>query len=129
MLKSKSVIWKKFSRLIRKESANHQGMVKCISCNRVCVWEETDCGHFFENTERSSGWGGNALWYDLRNFGAQCQKCNRFASPEAKQDWSARFVAEHGIEVYNEMKHLRDVPKKWTPEEVNKILDDNFSQN
>ena len=123
MLKSKRTIWEAFSKKIRQRTANHQGMVRCVSCNRVCAWEETDCGHFFENTERSSGWGGNQLWYDLRNFGAQCQKCNRFNAPEAKRDWTVKFIQEYGETVYNEMKHMRDVPKKWTPEEVHSILE------
>lgn len=109
--------------MIRKNAANHQGYVHCASCRKIFPWEDTDCGHFFENTERSSGWGGNALWYDLRNFGTQCRECNRFNTAEAKQEWTAKFIKEHGHDVYDEMKLLRDIPKFWKPEEVNKIID------
>ena len=123
MIKAKSGLWQEFSRKIRKSCANHEGYVVCPSCLRSFPWQETDCGHFIENTERKKDWGGNALWYDSRNFSAQCRSCNTFKSAEAKREWTARFIDEHGIEYYEELKTLHRTPKKWTPEMVNEILE------
>jgi len=122
MIKNKTTLWRNFSRAIRQKQANHQGQVSCVSCGRVFNWQDTDCGHFFENTERKQDWGGNELWYNEKNFGTQCPRCNRFASAEGKQEWTARFIAIHGQKVYDNLKSLREIPKKWTPEEVNDII-------
>ena len=124
MIKSKTGLWSAFSKAIRKSQANHQGFAICPSCGKQVPWEETDCGHFIENTERKKDWGGNALWYDKRNFGAQCWNCNRFDAARAKRDWTERFVSQHGEDLYKELKELYYTPKKWTPEEVNAIIDE-----
>jgi hypothetical protein len=123
MLKSKTTLWQEFSRRIRQRDASHEGYVACVSCGKTFPWQETDCGHFVENTERSKGWGGNALWYDERNFAAQCIACNRFKAAEAKRNWGVTFASKYGKELHEELISLKNTPKKWTPEEVNEILD------
>lgn len=123
MIKSKTGLWVEFSKKVRKSLANHEGYVICPSCGGMFPWEETDCGHFIENTERKKDWGGNALWYDIRNFGAQCWECNRFKAPQAKQNWTRLFIQEHGDELYKELIRLHRTPKKWTPEEVNNLIE------
>lgn len=112
-----------FSRTIREKSADHQGYVVCPSCGKSFPWQETDLGHFIENTERSKTFGGNALWYDLRNFAPQCGGCNRYATAQAKQRWTVKFIRENGEELYNELLQLKQTPKKWTPEEVNNLIE------
>lgn len=124
MIKNKMTLWGKFSRKIREGNANHQGYVVCPSCGRTFHWQDTDCGHFIENTERSKQYGGNALWYDKRNFAPQCRGCNTYASAQAKQKWTVKFIEENGIELYRELLALKQVTKKWTPEEVNKIINE-----
>lgn len=111
-----------FSQAIRKRDANHEGYITCPSCLRRYEWQDSDCGHFIENTERKKDWGGNELWYDQRNFRAQCRGCNTFNSAWAKREWTARFIEEHGIDLYKELKKLHQTPKKWTPEEVHEII-------
>ena len=90
----------------------------CVSCEKIYPWQETDCGHFLENTERSKTFGGNKLWFHPLNFGAQCTKCNRFNAASAKQFWTEKFIKMYGIEKIEEMRKMRDTPYKWTREEI-----------
>ena len=122
MIRSKSRLWEKFARSIRQRDTNHQGYVICASCDHVIPYEETDCGHFIENTERKKDWGGNELWYEPLNFAAQCIKCNRFNAAEAKRNWTAKFLKKHGYEKYHELLERHRTPRKWTPEEVHEII-------
>lgn len=118
----KQKLWAKFSEKIRLRDADDNGYVSCVSCGHVFHWKETDCGHFIENTERSKTFGGNALWYDVRNFAAQCQGCNRFNTAQAKREWTVKFIAEHGQKVYDDMLQLKRQVKKWTQPEVENII-------
>lgn len=120
---TKMNLWTKFSKKIREGSANHEGYVVCPSCDKMFRWQDTDCGHFIENTERKKDFGGNALWYDKRNFAAQCKQCNYFGTAQAKRHWTVKFIAKHGEDVYNELIKLKQTPKKWTKEEVVNIIE------
>ena len=123
MIKNKKTLWSIFSRKIREGSADHQGYVICPSCGKTFLWSECDCGHFIENSERKKDYGGNELWYDKRNFTPQCRSCNYFGSAEAKQKWTVNFIEENGIKLYRKLLYLKNTPKKWTPEEVNELID------
>lgn len=118
----KATLWSKFSKAIRQRDANHEGYIDCPGCYRRKPWQETDCGHFIENTERKSDWGGNALWYNPLNFRAQCKQCNTHKSAVAKRVWTADFIRDHGREKYDELVELKNTPKKWEREEVNQII-------
>ena len=118
----KATLWSNFSKKIRQRNASHSGFVRCVSCGKTEHWTDTDCGHFIENTERSKGFGGNKLWFDPRNFGAQCIKCNRFNAAEAKRQWTVSFLEKHGKELYEELLSLHRTPKKWTREEIEEII-------
>lgn len=67
----KTKIDKVFHEYIRRRDVNDHGYGKCISCDKVIHFSESDAGHFISR-------GAMATRYDERNVNLQCRKCNRF---------------------------------------------------
>ncbi len=60
-----------FSEFIRIRDSDNQGLIRCISCNKIVAWKESDCGHYINRKH-------NSTRYDEKNCNAQCRSCNRF---------------------------------------------------
>lgn len=68
----KTKIDREFHDYIRRRDAdNETGYCKCISCNKIIHYTESDGGHFISRKHLSTR-------YDEQNVNAQCRKCNRF---------------------------------------------------
>jgi len=111
----KRLAWKVLSEYIRRRD---KGV--CTTCGKVAPWKEMDCGHYLRNTERNAELGGNALWYDERNFGCQCFRCNRMQSGEGAI-FAVKLKAR-GIDIAK-LYQLWRKPKKWTREEIEKVIE------
>ena len=61
---------KVFSEYIRKRDTRN-GVFKCISCGRILLYEQADCGHYINRKHM-------ATRFDEMNCNAQCRSCNRF---------------------------------------------------
>jgi len=61
-----------FSEYIRLRDTRN-GYGRCITCDKVIVYNNCDCGHFISRNKITTRW-------DERNANAQCKKCNRFLS-------------------------------------------------
>ena len=96
----------------------------CITCGARKSFYELDCGHYLPNTERGASAGGNKLWYDLRGYGAQCTKCNRFNSGEQAK-FAEYLEKKYGHGILQELRKLRNTYKKWTLEEL-KVVYEHF---
>ncbi len=74
--RTKSLAMKKadryFSEYIRFRDANSNGMVRCITCDKIVHYSECDAGHFIDRSFK-------ATRYDEQNVNGQCHRCNRFA--------------------------------------------------
>lgn len=103
----KRLTWEALSRFVRARDP------QCICCGAPT----TDAGHFQYNTERNQSYGGNALWYDLRNIHGQCAKCNRYAAGNLVP-YTIYLQKKYGIGIVNELYQLWRTPKKWTHEEI-----------
>lgn len=113
----KDSLWKYFSKYIRSKDADFSGYVSCITCGCTQLWQEMHCGHFLRNSERNQQLGGNALWYDERNFGPQCLKCNNYGGGEQAK-FTIRQEAKYGFGILQELEGLRLTPYMWTREEL-----------
>lgn len=107
----KTKAWTVFARWIRARD----GM--CVTCHG----SPDHCGHFIRNSERNQSLGGNELWYDPRNFGGQCVGCNLFKSGEAAR-FAIHLEAKYGFGIVQELHALAQRPKKWTAEEVERVI-------
>lgn len=62
----KKQLWIYFSKYIRQRDEG-----KCITCNKVDDWRNTDAGHFIPRNKL-------AVCFDEQNVHCQCVNCNRF---------------------------------------------------
>lgn len=113
----KKRVWTIVSRYVRARDGH-----KCITCGATGV--NMDCGHYRHNSERNMSFGGNALWYDLRNLNCQCSfNCNRMRS--GNLDKYALFLEKkYGKGILQELDKLYRTYKQWTREELNQLADD-----
>lgn len=68
---TKGTLDKIFSEFIRIRDSDNEGFIRCISCNKIVPWKESDCGHYINRKH-------NSTRYDEKNCNAQCRSCNRF---------------------------------------------------
>lgn len=62
-----------FSLYIRLRDAMPNGYVRCISCGKIKMFDDVDCGHFYSRTHM-------ATRFDEDNCNAECKACNRFSA-------------------------------------------------
>jgi len=90
---------------------------KCTTCP---TGQAEHCGHYQRNSERNQLFGGNALWWDERNFGGQCVACNNYRGGE-QQKFAIVLENKFGHGILQELNDLYHTPKKWTREEILKV--------
>lgn len=113
----KAKVWAMFSKYIRKSYADNNGMV--MTCDgQFLYWQDTHCGHLLNNSERSQGLGGNALWYDERNFAPQSANGNYFNANDSAKTYMLWAVKKHGSDVIDELYRLKHTPRKFTEDEL-----------
>lgn len=108
--------WTAVSKYVRRRDG------RCMTCE---TGSADDCGHYTHNGDKpNKNLGGNALWYDSRNYLAQCTRCNRFKSGNAVQ---ATLVLQnkYGSKIFKILNKLYLTPKKWTLEEL-KIIEQKY---
>ena len=66
---------KLFSEYVRRRDADRNGMVHCVTCEKLLHWKEGDCGHFVSRDRKATRWMGT-------NANFQCPYCNRFRAGE-----------------------------------------------
>lgn len=104
--------WKALSKHVRTEEPF------CVTCGKPT----TEAGHYEPNGERNKSLGGNMLWYDRRNIHGQCSSCNRFGSRQVMMTaYSIFLVTTYGEGILQELKILRNTPRKFTIEELLEI--------
>lgn len=118
----KRKLWEAFSRYIRKSYADSQTGYVMTCDGKLLHWKETHCGHLFNNSERSQSLGGNALWYDERNFAPQSSDGNYFNAGDSAKKYMMWAVRKYGIEAVEEMQRLKQTPRQFTEQELEEKL-------
>jgi len=112
----KDKTWKALSRYIRLRDKH------CVTCYAPHPFEDLDCGHYQRNSERNKLLGGNELWFDEINFGAQCTACNRFRNGQPVQ--MALFLTQKwGAKILKTIQKKFTTPKKWEMWELQELED------
>jgi hypothetical protein len=98
--KAKEKAWAEFSRFIRLRDSDHNGMVKCCTCDKVAHWKEMQAGHFPQGR-------GNSILFDEQAVHGQCYGCN--VCCHGRLDIYAVFMIEkYGQGIIEEMNR-----RKW----------------
>lgn len=116
----KTRVWRAFSKYVRYSSANQQGYLVCVSCLKTFHWTGVDAGHYYINGERNAQFGGNELWYDLRNVNPQCRTCNsrHIHKETAKCNYALWLEAQHGQGILQELYKLKNTPKHFNRDQL-----------
>ena len=113
----KDKLWRTFSIYIRQKDADHTGYVETCD-GQIKHWKEVHCGHLFHNTERNKQLGGNELWYYENNFAPQSSDGNYFNKDDSAKKYTLWAVRKYGIEEVEKMQKLKQIPRKFTEEEL-----------
>lgn len=70
--RAKKRAWTAMSLYIRLKYADHNGMVKCVTCPAVKHYKDMHAGHFIPKKR------GNAIYLLEENVHPQCPQCNTF---------------------------------------------------
>lgn len=100
--------WEVFARYVRNLTK------MCVTCG---IRPAQHCGHYLRNSERNQALGGNALWYDERNFAGQCVVCNNYNGGEQAK-FAIYLEKRYGHGILQELSTLRATYKLWTIQEI-----------
>ena len=101
---SKSKLTKKldqiFSEFIRLKSADKNGFVRCVTCNKKGFWKNDgmQCGHFVSRKHYATRWSEE-------NTAVQCIKCNMFGQGE-QYKFSLYLGKEKAEKLYAESQKI-----------------------
>lgn len=103
-----------YSLYVRNKYADHNGMVKCYTCNRVDYVEKMHCGHFNPRQYLSTRWR-------LENTKPQCPTCNTYNNGQPAI-FAERLSKEYGPEILTELSKDNFKPIKldamWYHEQI-----------
>lgn len=91
---------------VRQSAADEGGTVRCVTCPKILHWKESQCGHWVKRQHRAVRW-------DRRNVAPQCRRCNHFLDG-AQDEFAQHIVAEHGVNVLDELLRLKHTVFKVT---------------
>jgi len=100
---------KEFSRYVKLNKCNDNGMCTCITCGRDFHWTEIDAGHYV-------GRACIPLRYDERNVHPQCKSCNRFREG-MKDEYALFLIKTYGQEILENLHEQKYSVGKLTHED------------
>jgi hypothetical protein len=104
---------KLYSKKLRADAADKNGMVHCYTCLTIKPIKKMQCGHFVSRLV-------TALRYHPKNTRPQCIACNMFN--QGRLDvFAANLIKEYGEGIIEELQELKK--KKLTPKETREMLE------
>lgn len=85
-----------FSIYIRLRDSDVNGYCRCISCGKIQLWKDVDCGHFVNRSHMGTR-------YSERNCNAQCRSCNRFDEGN-NIGYSRGLIRKYGVKVLADLE-------------------------
>lgn len=87
------------SQYIRQKYADHDGIVKCVTCDSKLHWKESHCAHFMERANKATRWLEE-------NLHPACPSCNVFRKEYHKREYTLFIIDMYGREKIDEFKSL-----------------------
>ena len=112
LIKNADIAHSKYIRL--KESKD--GYNKCVSCGRVYLISEMDCGHFVGRAHMSTR-------YLDKNTHPQCRRCNRFQEGN-KDEYALWLIKKYGEGIIEELNRKKWEMKHFSPDELDELTKD-----
>ena len=103
-----------FSEFIRLRDADDRGFIRCISCDKIVHWKQSDCGHYISRKH-------NSLRYDEINCNAQCVECNRMKDGNDK-NYRIGLIKKYGIECVESIEIKKHSTCKMGKSEINTLV-------
>lgn len=104
------------SELVRRRDADEGGTVRCVTCNKLMHWRESQCGHWVKRQHRGTRW-------HLRNVAPQCAGCNMFKSG-AMDEFALYLLNRYGQETIEELMRLKHTPTKHTRADLEAMIEE-----
>jgi len=95
-----------FSQYIRISNSDHNGICKCVTCEKELHWKEIQAGHFMSRKHYSIRW-------DERNVKPQCVACNVYRYGE-----QYKFSKKLGEDLSNELYLLSKNIVKYSSQDL-----------
>lgn len=92
--------WDAFSVFVRKRDAGEDGLVRCISCQKIEHWKQMDAGHFVAAAVSL------ILRFNEKNVNAQCGGCNRWDDRSIHRYTMAMRI-KYGPNIVEELDEIR----------------------
>ena len=84
----------------------------CFTCGDKRNWKEQQAGHYIHK---------DCLDFDILNINCQCVRCNKWLHGNSGV-YAERLIAEYGEGAVNELRVRAEKIKKFTVEELEKII-------
>ncbi len=104
---SESKAWRWYSKMIRLEAADNNGIVQCFTCTTRKHWKQIDVGHYYPQGVNKS------LKFDPKNTHPQCISCNKFKHGNL-YTYAERLVETYGSNIFDYFKIARTTRDKIT---------------
>ena len=114
--KLKKKLWKLFSELVRRKSANEYGMVRCVTCGSEKDWREVHAGHYIP----ASVCGLN-LYFNPLNVHPQCVGCNLYRRGNLSQ-YALFLRNEYHDGILETLEDIRKTEAKWTRDDFESAI-------
>ena len=105
---------KVFSLFIRQRDST-DGYFKCISCGKIKVHSQADCGHFVNRSYLSTR-------YDEVNCNAQCRNCNRYKDGN-REGYRRGLLKKYGEKAVDILDIKKSMTLKLAPFELELMIE------
>ena len=113
----KKLVWTVYSRVVRLEESDEYGIGKCVTCDNLVYWKYADTGHYIKRKH-------NMTFMHRKNTHFQCKTCNQYKDGMEKKHGEAIDLM-YGEGAKEELQELSRQTKRWTPEELETLLEEN----
>jgi hypothetical protein len=103
------------SQYIRQKYADHEGYVKCVSCDTILHWKDAHCAHFIERGKKATRW----LEENLNTADASC---NTFRKEYHMRGYTLFMMDTYGREFVDELRELEK--KTLSQSDVRKLAEE-----
>lgn len=103
-----------FSLYIRLRDAMPNGYVRCISCGKIKMFSDMDCGHFYSRTHM-------ATRFDEDNCHSECKFCNRF-SADHLVGYQTNLIRKIGINRFERLGVKAKSTCHWLDSELEEMI-------
>lgn len=105
-----------FNQYIRLRDCKGRGWARCISCNKMLLYPQTQAGHFW------SVGAYPAVRFDERNVHVQGACCNTFKHGNLLE-YCDRLIDKIGQQAYDELKRDRNLTRKYSVFDLQELIE------